>query len=141
MKGPKCHRSEEQVKAGRNESGSQRDKCNPCRSHYTPEPAVHDYPDKVRQQAVRMYPDGGSLRRIARHLGVNYQSVANWVKSYADRLPPAPQPERVDIVEMDEQFTFIQEKKQGVHRDLCRSRHPLCGELVRVLGDRWEPGG
>lgn len=111
MKCPECHSSKEQVKAGRNESGSQRYKCNRCRSRYTPEPAVHGYPDEVRQQAVRMYLDGGNLRRIARHLGVNHQSVANWVKAHADRLPPAPQPEQVDIVEMDELFTFIKEKK------------------------------
>ena len=58
-----------------------------------------------------MYIDGMNLRRIGRHLGVNHQSVANWVKAHADQLPPAPQPEQVDIVEMDELFTFINEKK------------------------------
>jgi transposase-like protein len=60
-----------------------------------------------------MYLDGMNLRRIGRHLGVNHQSVANWVKAHSDRLPPAPQPAEVDVVEMDELFTFIQEKKTG----------------------------
>ena len=58
-----------------------------------------------------MYVDGLNLRRVARHLGVNHQSVANWVNAYAEQLPAAPQPEEVDIIEMDEVFTFIGEKK------------------------------
>jgi len=62
-------------------------------------------------QAVRFYTDGMNLRRVARHLGVNHQSVANWVNAYAAQLPSAPQPENVDIIEMDEVFTFIGEKK------------------------------
>jgi len=58
-----------------------------------------------------MYVDGMNLRRIARHLGVNHQSVANWVKAYAAQLPAAPLPEEVDTVEMDELFTFVGKKK------------------------------
>lgn len=62
-------------------------------------------------RAVRMYVDGTNLRRIGRELGVNPQSVANWVKAHAHRLPPAPLPVQVEIVEMDELFTFIETKK------------------------------
>ena len=62
-------------------------------------------------RAVRMYVDGTNLRRIGRELGVNPQSVANWVKADANRLPAAPVPGQVDTVEMDELFTFIETKK------------------------------
>jgi transposase len=62
-------------------------------------------------QAIRMYVDGLNLRRIARHLGVNHQSVANWVNAYSAQLPSAPQPAGVDIIEMDEVYTFVGEKK------------------------------
>jgi transposase-like protein len=58
-----------------------------------------------------MYVDGMNLRRIARHLKVNHQSVANWVKVYAAQLPAAPLPEKVEVVEMDELYTFIEHKK------------------------------
>jgi hypothetical protein len=60
-----------------------------------------------------MYVDGINLRRIARHLGVNHQSVANWAKAHADQLPAAPVPEKVENAEMDELFTFIGDKKTG----------------------------
>jgi transposase len=63
-------------------------------------------------QAVRMYVDGMNLRRIGRHLGVNHQSVANWVKAYVAQLPPAPLPDdEVETLEMDELHTFIGDKK------------------------------
>lgn len=58
-----------------------------------------------------MYVDGMNLRRIARHLGVNHQSVANWVKAYTAQLPPAPLPDEVETMEMDELHTFIEHKK------------------------------
>jgi transposase-like protein len=66
-----------------------------------------------------------NLRRIARQVGVNHQSVATWVNAYAAQLPPAPLPEQVDTVEMDELHTFIADKKQSLHRDLCRPGHTL----------------
>jgi hypothetical protein len=58
-----------------------------------------------------MYLDGANLRRNGRHLGVNHQGVANWVKAYAVRLPPAPLPDEVEAMEMDELHTFIEDKE------------------------------
>jgi len=58
-----------------------------------------------------MYVDGINLRRIARHLGVNHQSVANWASAHAKELPTAPVPDKVEKAEMDELFTFIGDKK------------------------------
>ena len=64
-------------------------------------------------QAVRMYVDGGNLRRIARHLKVSHQSVANWVNAYVADLPEAPLPEGVNTIELDELYTFVRHKKTG----------------------------
>jgi hypothetical protein len=44
--------------------------------------------------AIQLYPDGMSFRRVAQHLGVNPQSVANWVKAHTETLPAAPVPEK-----------------------------------------------
>jgi transposase-like protein len=112
MECPRCKAEEGQIKAGYNRSGSQRYGCKVCGRKYTPEPKPHGYPERVRLQAVRLYVDGMNLRRIARTLGVNHQSVANWVKVYADQLPAAPVPgEEVDVIELDELFTFVGDKK------------------------------
>jgi len=82
-----------------------------CHRKYTPEPKKHGYPDSLRKQAIEMYVDGGNLRRIARHLKVAPQTIANWVNELADALPNAPLPEEVKEAEMDELFTFIGDKK------------------------------
>ena len=69
------------------------------------------YDQTTRDQAVRLYLEGMNLRRIARLLDVNHQSVANWVNGCANQLPCAPTPERVETAELDELFTFVGEKK------------------------------
>lgn len=65
----------------------------------------------MRQRARQMYVDGCNLRRIARHLKVHHTTVMYWMKAYAEALPPAEAPEQVKVVEMDEIYTFIKDKK------------------------------
>jgi transposase-like protein len=113
MKCPKCASEVKQHKVGRNASGSQRYRCYLCGCKYTPEKKPHAYDAVIRQKAVQLYVDGMNLRRIGRHLGVNHQSVANWVKAHAEKLPVAAVPEKVENAEMDEIFTFIGHKKTG----------------------------
>lgn len=110
---PHCHRADQQVKVGLNPSGSQRYKCKVCDRKYTPEPHEAGYPQEVRDQAVRMYVDGLNFRRIARTLQVNHQSVINWVNAHVARLPDLPPPtdDRPEVVELDELFTFVGEKR------------------------------
>ena len=62
---------------------------------------------------MEMYVDGGNLRRIARHLKIAPQTVADWVSDLAEALPSAPLPNEVKEAEMDELFTFIGDKKTG----------------------------
>lgn len=108
-----CHSTKQQIKSGLNASGSQRFRCRACDRIYTPEPSLNGYPDEVRQQAVKLYLEGMNLRRIGRILGVNHQSVTNWVNAYHDSLPAAQAPvARPETLEMDELFTFIGSKKR-----------------------------
>ena len=58
-----------------------------------------------------MYVDGINMRRIGRILGVNHQSVANWVKAHSEKLPFPSIPDQVEQAELDELFTFIGDKK------------------------------
>jgi len=66
-----------------------------------------------RLQAIRLVLDGNSQRQAARHAGVSPQSVANWLKEYADQLPDELpfQDEPSEAAEQDELFTFIGNKK------------------------------
>src|ERR671921_916423 len=110
---PHCEAAEEQTTYGRTKRGSQRYKCRTCQRVYTPEPLPLGYADDVKGEAVRLYLEGTNFRRIGRILGVNHQSVINWVNSYHVSLPPARPPvASPETLEMDELFTFIGSKKR-----------------------------
>jgi transposase len=113
MKCPHCERTDRQNKAGQTGAGSQRYECMHCQRKYTPYPKSRGYPHSLRQQAVQLYVDGLNLRRIARHLKVNHQTVANWVQAHAQSLPNAPMPAQVQTAELDELFTFMGDKKSA----------------------------
>ena len=108
---PYCQAKEQQVKAGKNDSGSQRIQCRVCGRRYTPEPHEAGYPHELREQAVRLYVDGMNFRRIARHVGIHHKTVMLWINAYAAQLPEAALPRTTDILEQDEVYTFIQQKK------------------------------
>ena len=100
------------IKTGRNPSGSQRYVCKTCQHVTTLEPQRNGYAPEVRVQALRMYLEGNGFRRIGRLLGVNHQSVANWVAAAAAHVQtPPPQPAASAVIELDELYTFIGQKK------------------------------
>lgn len=109
---PHCSSSEQQTKSGHTRTGSQRYRCKDCERIYTPEPKPLGYPEETKREAVRLYLEGTNFRRIGRVLGVNHQSVVNWVNAYHAGLPAAEravaQPE---TLEMDELFPFVGSKK------------------------------
>jgi|ERR1051326_6147706 transposase-like protein len=111
MQCPNCKATKQQVKNGLNPSGSQKYRCNACKTIYTPEPKLNGYPQEIRLLAIRMYVEGNSYNAIARILKVNPQSVVNWVKAYTAKLPAAPVPHRPRTAELDELYTFIGKKK------------------------------
>jgi transposase-like protein len=109
---PHCQRTDQQVKVGRNASGSQRYLCKACQRKYTPEPKVQGYPEETRRQVLEHYVDGMNMRRIGRAVGVSRQTVSNWVNAHANTLPNTPlPPEPVEVSELDELFTFVGSKK------------------------------
>ena len=114
---PHCQNTTDQVKAGLTGAGSQMYKCKPCQRRYTPVPAEPGYPNEVRKQAVRLHLEGVNYRRIGRLLSVSHVSVMNWVKAHSEKLPAAPVPVpdegSLEVVEMDELYTFVSQKKTG----------------------------
>lgn len=85
---PRCNQTARQARDGHTPAGSQRYRCAQCGCRYTPLPQEQGYNEEVRFQALQLYLEGRSMREVARQLGVNHQSVANWMAAYARYLPP-----------------------------------------------------
>lgn len=100
--------------AGKNNSGSQRWRCKNCKKNYTPDPNPNGYSKERKIIALSLYLEGNTFRGIGRLLNIHHQTVANWLEELADRLPPAPMPDDVEIGELDELFTSIQGKKRNI---------------------------
>ncbi len=110
---PTCGAATKQHRAGKNKTGTARREYRHCGRTYTPTPKAQGHDLSVLRQAFKLYMDGTNFRRIARHLGVNPQSVANWVNAAAANLPapslPAERQKQGNLgtLEMDKMYTFV----------------------------------
>ncbi len=77
---PVCGRTENQVNAGKNRSGTQRCFCKECKKYYTHEPKTREYPEEIRQQAIKTYYAGASGRGVGKMFGFSKANVYNWIK-------------------------------------------------------------
>lgn len=77
---PKYGKTTNQIKAGRNGTGSQRCKCKECGIYYTIGPKRHEYPEETRELAIKMYYGGVSGRGVGKILNMNKSNVVNWIK-------------------------------------------------------------
>ena len=78
---PKCRKTENQVRAGYNGSGTRRSKCKERGIYNTVDPKRHAYLEENRELAIKMYCGGVSGRGVGKILGMNKSNVANWIKS------------------------------------------------------------
>ena len=74
------------------------------------------YEDKTRHLALSMYLNGMGFRSIGRVLEVPFQLVHQWIKTAGQRVEAQVEtianPSRnIEILEMDELYTFIQKKR------------------------------
>jgi len=77
---PKCGQVENQIKAGYNQSGTQRCVRKGCNHKYTLNGKTREYPEEIRKQALRMYYSGVSGRGVGKILGMSKSNVVNWIK-------------------------------------------------------------
>ena len=108
---PACGSSHRQTKEGHDRKGKPRYQCQNCQRYYILSPTPRGHEPALHQEAARLYVEGLSFRKIARLLGVNHQTVINWIRQDEAKRPAAPLPEGVEVIEMDELYTFVQKKR------------------------------
>ncbi|MEO5952787.1 MAG: IS1 family transposase, partial [Chloroflexia bacterium] len=109
---PYCGTNSRVLKAGLNGTGSQRMRCELCHRYFTPNPKPMGHDPKLKETAIRLYLEGMSFRGVGRVLGVNFQSVINWVNQAHEELPHKVEDQTPsESVELDELFTFVGKKR------------------------------
>ena len=100
------------TKAGKTKAGSQKYKCKHCGKVYTPNPKGRNYSEEVKKQAIKLYMEGNSGRAVGRILGISKNICLYWIKKYAKKIQQKNREnERVEVIEMDELYSFVERKK------------------------------
>lgn len=92
--------------------GHQRYKCKDCLCNFIDGDSRNKYDNKTRNLAVRMYLNNCGFRRISEILEVPLSTIFNWIKragKIVDEMVKErkDQVEEIEILEMDELFTFV----------------------------------
>ena len=115
MKCKRCNDEKNQIKAGKTKSGSQKYKCKMCGKVYTPNPKKRSYSEEVKKQAIKLYLEGNSGRAVGRILGIWKNMCLYWIRKYAKTIKEKEVAnERVEVIEMDELYSFVERKKQNL---------------------------
>ena len=62
--------------------------------------------------------EGNSGRALGRILGIIINTCIYWIKRYAKTIKEKKYPnEGVEVIEMDELYSFIERKKQNLHNN------------------------
>ena len=100
------------IKKGKTKAGSQRYICKNCGKTFILKSKGRNYDEEFKKEAMRLYFEGNSSRAVARLLKIGINTCIRWIKAYANKIKPKKyKNERVEVMEMDELYTFISKKK------------------------------
>jgi len=102
--------------------GYQRYKCNACGRTFSGTEARCS--DKMKRMAVWMILNGVGVRKTALLLGTSHVNVLNWLRKahvimqHSLDFSRADYSEEVDIIELDEIYTFVQKRGEDTRYGL-----------------------
>ena len=92
----------------------QRYKCKDCGCFFSVESKSDVKSLEQRRLALEMYLEGMGFRAIGRVLKISYGTVYQWVKKWGESVSLPKSEEPIEIVELDEIHSYIQNKKTTV---------------------------
>lgn len=131
---PACGSVHRQIKYGKNSTGKPQYQCYACKRRYVQDPQTNALDRTLRTQAVRLHLEGNNFRRTARLLGVNHQTVINWIRQEEVAQPSAPLPANTIIIEMDELYALHQKRAVVVLSDRHGPGNALSAFVPRLPG-------
>jgi transposase-like protein len=80
MKCQVCGIQGKQLKKGHNRSGTQRCICKECGATYTINPKRREYPEEIKEAAIKAYYSGATGRGVGRLFNMSKANVYKWIK-------------------------------------------------------------
>ena len=100
------------IKKGKTITGKQRYFCKQCGKTFVLEEVKRFYPEELKKKAIRMYFEGNSSRAVGKFFNIGKETCLRWIKAYANKIKSKKyKNSRIEVIEMDELYTFISEKK------------------------------
>ena len=108
----KCYRcqSENSIKSGFT-AGRQRYKYKECSCFYSVEKKSNSKTDEQKRLALQLYLKGMSFHAIGIVLNISYVTIFKWIKKWGEQTELPKSKEPIQIVELDEIYTYVQHKK------------------------------
>lgn len=109
-------------------NSKQRYKCKACFHNFTSGDSRNKYDNKTRNLAVRMYLNNCGFRRISEILDVPLSTTFSWIKragKIVDEMVKERKDhvEEVEILEMDELFTFVKKNLEETKKPGSTATH------------------
>ena len=71
------------------------------------------YSEETKNQAIKLYLEGNRGRAVGRILGIGKNMCLDWIRKYAKNIEPKETPNtRVNVIEMDELYSFVERKNR-----------------------------
>ena len=113
MKCNACNEETNQIKAEKTKAGTQKYKCKICGKYYIQESKKKGHSEETKNQAIKLYLEGNSGRAVGRIPGRGKNMCLYLIRKYAKNIEPKETLNtRVNVIEMDELYSFVERKKQ-----------------------------
>ena len=82
------------------------------------------YPKELKDRAIELYMEVNSGRTVGRLLKIIKNIRLRWIRQKTKKIKPKDRSnERVEVIEMDELFTFKERKNSNLHYDSCQQKN------------------
>ena len=81
------------------------------------------YPEELKDRAIELYMEGNSERTVGRLLKISKNMCLRQIRQKAKKIEPKDRSnEKIQIIEMDELFSFKERKNFNLHYDSCQQK-------------------
>ena len=112
MKCEACNDKKNQIKAGKTKAKPRSTNAKFAKNT-TFRKEKRGYSEDIKKQAIKLYLEGNSSRAVGQILGIEKNMCLYWIRKYAKEIEVKETPNaRVNGIEMDELYGFVERKKQ-----------------------------